>query len=544
MRLDSFWLGQSIGSGRLVEHKETQDIYVLSTISKKADTSAFIAKRNLLEQLDHPFIASLRYSFQDAHHLYILTDMVSGGTLRSHMDQLFSESAVKLWAAELASALHYMHAAHGVAHGNLCANTVLLDRRGHAVIGGLDSSMHVSDGQLLFAEDWRALGVLMYECLYGRNPFENGATDAVAYFPVVAGQRTTHDCMSAIRGLLNRDPASGLGNGENGMLRLRMHPFFATLDWDLLEQRQHCSLYIPPHHDVSCAGSDCYHPPAIETSHSCVAEFLNYDHSEYSGFKQCYFDRDSMPEEVVLGGRALLRSRGGYATPPQDVPIDPYTWGSMHRRQQELAIRYSAKLDKTYELYSALDEYNQDSDDLDSMFQSAYSLTSASLLTATRGDAAALNKRSTIVSTAPSRNTSSASLLAAAAVVANKRPTAVSVAPSRNTSNESYQSADKENQDGSWHSLQHRSGQKPRYILTAAGPRPLLTSSMPRLKPIASAEWNRPQLSKEPLPAKGSPLQLTRPMQDPSPLYLSQNRLHGKDDSDDLDLSDWEIINT
>ncbi|KAJ1797177.1 hypothetical protein LPJ59_003300, partial [Coemansia sp. RSA 2399] len=489
--LGSFWLGQSIaGNGRIVEHKETQALYVLSSMPKKGDANAFVAKRDILEQVDHPFVASLRYSFQDAQNLYIATDLVAGGTLRSHMNEgvLFGENAVKLWAAELASALHYMHMAHGVACRNLSASTVLLDRRGHAVISGLDSVLAAVStspaSDLLFAEDWRALGVLMYECIYGRHPFAHNGKhpNDVAYFPVVAGQRTTHDCMSAIRGLLNSDATgAGLGNSSEGMRKLRMHPFFATLDWELLEERQHCSLYIPQNSNAisvaaTFAGGN-FHPLKVVHSNRRVAEFLDYDHSEYLGFKQCYFNRDAMPEEVIVGGRALVRNsqrRTSCMTPPRGVPVDPHTWGSMLPLQQQLAVRYSAKLDKTYELFSTLGEedsqHHQGSVDLDSMLQSMYSLTSGSLLTTARagggggggGEAAAAAaaavassrrlsptvsrnasnasmctyKKSTVVATTPSRSPSNASLM-------KVMSTASLLSSSRNASNASL--ANKEN---------------------------------------------------------------------------------------------------
>ncbi|KAJ2558228.1 Serine/threonine kinase [Coemansia sp. RSA 1933] len=573
--LGSFWLGQSIvGNGRIVEHKETQRLYVLSSVPKKADTRVFISKRTMLERLDHPFIASLRYSFQDAQHLYIATDLVSGGTLQSHMhgQMLFSENTVKLWAAELASALHYMHVAHGVAHRSLNASAVLLDSRGHAVLGGLDAAAAASgpSAALLFADDWRALGALMYECIYGKQPFAHGETADVAYFPVVAGQRTTQDCMSAIRGLMNRDPRTGLGNGDGGMRRLRMHPFFATFDWDQLEERQHSPLYIPEASGISVAATFAggnYHPLRVASSNRRVADFLDYDYAEYAGFKQCYFHRDAMPEEVAVAGRILARSyRSTSVTPPVGVPVDPHTWGSMHPHQRQLAIRYSAKLEKAYELYSTAGAGSHEGNDLDSMLQSMYSLASSSLLTTARGDTtAALSSQSSpppeaaAVSPGVSRNASNASIF-----TVKTRPQTAS-SPRTGSKENVFRSNEKQQHP----SLSNNCQKKQRYILTAAGPRPLMTSSgtMPRLKPIASAEWNRPQSPARGLP---SPLSTTRPtklrqdrqqqqQQQPSiqalsaasHLRISQQRFQrsdcktgnsNKSTTDDFDVSDWEII--
>ncbi|KAJ2617859.1 Serine/threonine kinase [Coemansia sp. RSA 1804] len=531
MGLHNFNLGQRIRLGteiQVIEHKETQALYALTSIGissqeEEDEIASFVTKRNTLERLDHPFIVTLAYSFQDAHHLHIVTDLVTGGTLQAHMEvcEYFSESVVRLWAAQLACAIHYMHAAHGLVHGNISASTVLLDKCGHAMVDGGAAQALLGAGA--FAVDWYALGALMYRCVYGkqyhhpRRPSNgngngngndaNANAQSVLWFPVVS-QRVTHDCMSAIRGLLNTDPETSLGgHSADGMQRLRKHPFFATLDWELLEERQHLSLYVP-NNVVGGIRSDS--TETINTTYSGggggrrvrVPEFLDYNHAEYTGFKQCYFARDTMPEEVVLGGQHLGRNHSinSYMTPPQGVPIDPHTWGAMHPHQRALAIRYSCKLEKTHELYSAAaemmeedntadmysschDDNDYDAEDMESVFLSMYSLTSASLLSMTRGDAAGMpNNRSTIILTAPIKSATAAAVAAAAGGSVHQ------LADEKQKMNLLMKENNYQKSSQSLHV-----GQQQRYILTADGPRPLLASNVPRLKPIAAAEWNRPQ---------------------------------------------------
>ena len=47
---------------------------------------------------------------------------------------------------------------------------------------------------------------------------------------------------SILKGFLNKNPADRLGcNREGGFMEIMAHPFFKTIEWELLEQKQ-----IPP----------------------------------------------------------------------------------------------------------------------------------------------------------------------------------------------------------------------------------------------------------------------------------------------------------
>lgn len=105
----------------------------------------------MLEQLNHPFLCNLRYSFQDVEYLYatifcnkeyiegggadldryIVVDLMTGGDLRFHIQRkTFTEDAVRFWIAELACALRYIHK-RGIVHRDVKPDNVLLDSDGH-----------------------------------------------------------------------------------------------------------------------------------------------------------------------------------------------------------------------------------------------------------------------------------------------------------------------------------------------------------------------------------------------------------------------------
>lgn len=94
-----------------------------------------------------------------------------------------------------------------------------------------------------FAVDWWALGIFLYEILYGKTPFK-GANKKETYRrilwmrPQLTGRHSPlHDL---ILRLLEKDPLKRLGS-RNGSSDVKAHGFFAGLQWNSLE-----SLCRPP----------------------------------------------------------------------------------------------------------------------------------------------------------------------------------------------------------------------------------------------------------------------------------------------------------
>lgn len=62
-------------------------------------------------KIQHPFIVNLNYAFQTKDKLYMILDYINGGELFYHLKKegRFAENRVKLYAAEIASALDHLH---------------------------------------------------------------------------------------------------------------------------------------------------------------------------------------------------------------------------------------------------------------------------------------------------------------------------------------------------------------------------------------------------------------------------------------------------
>ena len=72
---------------RVVQHKQTRDLYALKYINKakcvkmKA-VANIIQERRLLEEIDHAFVVNMRYAFQDDENCFFVLDLMLGGDLR------------------------------------------------------------------------------------------------------------------------------------------------------------------------------------------------------------------------------------------------------------------------------------------------------------------------------------------------------------------------------------------------------------------------------------------------------------------------------
>ncbi len=120
-RMEHFDLLKVIGKGSFgkvmqVRKKDTNRIYAMKIIKKayiieRDEVSHTLAERNVLARLKHPFIVSLKYSFQSAEKLYLVLAFVNGGELFFHLQQegRFAEERARLYAAELLSALECLH---------------------------------------------------------------------------------------------------------------------------------------------------------------------------------------------------------------------------------------------------------------------------------------------------------------------------------------------------------------------------------------------------------------------------------------------------
>ncbi|PHH90319.1 hypothetical protein CDD83_3993 [Cordyceps sp. RAO-2017] len=280
VNLNHFRLLRVVGRGafgkvRIVERKDTNLSFALKYIRKDEVVKSesvrnIIRERRMLEHVNHPFICNLRYSFQDIEYMYLVVDLMSGGDLRFHISRkTFTEEAVRFWIAELGCALQYVHG-QGIIHRDVKPDNVLLDADGHVHLTDFNVASDIIPGRVLTSKsgtlaylapevyagkgydvraDWWSLGVLFYECIYNKRPFEgsNEATlsqqiqNSSPKYPVTQPP-VSLTCLYAIRAALDPNPKTRLGSTWESFIH---NDFFREFDFDLLEQKRIEPIFVP-----------------------------------------------------------------------------------------------------------------------------------------------------------------------------------------------------------------------------------------------------------------------------------------------------------
>jgi serine/threonine protein kinase len=73
--------------------------------------------------------------------------------------------------------------------------------------------------------------------------------------PIVMKPYFSAEATSLLQGLLERNPEKRLGGSERGVEEIKEHPFFTGIDWELIQERKHDTVFKPRvrgQEDTSC----------------------------------------------------------------------------------------------------------------------------------------------------------------------------------------------------------------------------------------------------------------------------------------------------
>ncbi|KAK4339535.1 hypothetical protein RND71_040997 [Anisodus tanguticus] len=281
-------------SVHLVELKGTGDLFAMKAMDKsimlnRNKVHRACVEREIIALLDHPFLPTLYSSFQTETHVCLITDFCPGGELFALLDRqpmkIFKEESARFYAAEVLIGLEYLHCL-GIIYRDLKPENILIQADGHVVLTDFDLSFKTSCKPQVIkhppskrrsrstppptflaepvsqsnsfvgteeyiapeiitgaghssAIDWWALGILLYEMLYGRTPFR-GKNRQKTFSNILNKDLTFPSSIPVslaarqlIHSLLNRDPANRLGS-NGGASEIKGHPFFREINWPLI----------------------------------------------------------------------------------------------------------------------------------------------------------------------------------------------------------------------------------------------------------------------------------------------------------------------
>ncbi|XP_068543785.1 ribosomal protein S6 kinase alpha-3 isoform X4 [Anas acuta] len=270
-------LGQgSFGKVFLVKKisgSDARQLYAMKVLKKATlkvrDRVRTKMERDILVEVNHPFIVKLHYAFQTEGKLYLILDFLRGGDLFTRLSKevMFTEDDVKFYLAELALALDHLHSL-GIIYRDLKPENILLDEEGHIKLTDFGLSKESIDhekkaysfcGTVEYmapevvnrrghtqSADWWSFGVLMFEMLTGTLPFQGKDRKETMTMILKAKlgmpQFLSPEAQSLLRMLFKRNPANRLGAGPDGVEEIKRHPFFSKIDWNKLYRRE---IYPP-----------------------------------------------------------------------------------------------------------------------------------------------------------------------------------------------------------------------------------------------------------------------------------------------------------
>ncbi len=171
----------------------------------------FNLEARLVARLSHPNIVTVHDASEQQGHLYIVMQLVDGGTLKHKLDQfqltgktMETTEMINIFA-QLASALAYAHE-QGIIHRDIKPVNVLMDRSGRPILSdfgiakvlastqdnltrpgaGVGTPEYMSPeqcqgGAIDGRADIYALGVVLFEAMTGRTPFRGNNYPALAH---------------------------------------------------------------------------------------------------------------------------------------------------------------------------------------------------------------------------------------------------------------------------------------------------------------------------------------------------------------------------
>ncbi|KAK4886632.1 hypothetical protein RN001_002903 [Aquatica leii] len=267
----------TFGKVMLCREKSSQQLFAIKLVKKeiirsKQQLNRTLTENRILKRINHPFLISLKYSFQTPNHLCFVMDYINGGELFFHLRRFtkFTEEKARFYTAEIVSALSYLHDL-SIIYRDVKSENILLDKDGHIKLvdfGLCREKLHCGHKSKSFCGtpeymapevirrigygrevDWWSTGVFLYEMLCGVLPFFHNNYNNL--FSLILLQHPkipkyiSAEAKDLLKGLLRKNPQHRLGFGSTGTQNIKNHPFFNPINWFDLDKKKVVPPFVP-----------------------------------------------------------------------------------------------------------------------------------------------------------------------------------------------------------------------------------------------------------------------------------------------------------
>ncbi|KAJ1548326.1 hypothetical protein HK405_003656 [Cladochytrium tenue] len=306
-KLSDFNFVKTLGTGTfgrvfLAQFRNTDQFYAMKVL-KKVDVvklkqvEHINSEKQILAQINFPFIVNLLCTFQDDKNVFMLLEYVIGGELFSHLRRAgrFSNDMTRFYAAEIVLALEYLHSMD-IIYRDLKPENLLLDELGHIKITDFGFAKKVEDRTWTLcgtpeylapeiiqskghgkAVDWWALGILIFEMLAGYPPFFDdnpfGIYEKILAGKIVFPSHFDPNAKDLIKKLLTADRSKRLGNLISGAEDVKKHKWFRGVDWQgLLNKSVHAPIIPVCSHAGDTRNFENYPEPIEEETRASFVD--------------------------------------------------------------------------------------------------------------------------------------------------------------------------------------------------------------------------------------------------------------------------------
>ena len=238
---------------------------------KKKSIRSILSERHILKYIHHKFITNLYFSFQDNENLYLILDYFPGGELRFYLNKnvQFKENEIKFFISNIIIGLKYLHQ-NNILHRDLKPENLIFDEKGYLNLADFGISKKIkknkpikdksgtpgylspeilSEKNQTFICDYFAVGIVLYELIFLKRPFNGQNTHEIAdnilhkniklkknKLPsLFISSSSANDLIDFINGLLKRKSEERLG--AKGIKQIIQHPWLNGIDWDTIETK-------------------------------------------------------------------------------------------------------------------------------------------------------------------------------------------------------------------------------------------------------------------------------------------------------------------